>query len=34
MLDAADLNLLRPHLATVEMVRGPVLGDLIDVLRR
>ncbi|MBR0949651.1 Crp/Fnr family transcriptional regulator [Bradyrhizobium canariense] len=27
MLDAADLNLLRPHLATVEMVRESVLGE-------
>lgn len=27
MLDAADLDLLRPHLATVEMVREAVLGE-------
>ncbi|MCK1389627.1 Crp/Fnr family transcriptional regulator [Bradyrhizobium sp. 1] len=27
MLDAADLDLLRPHLATVEMVRESVLGE-------
>lgn len=27
MLDAADLDLLRPHLATVEMVRETVLGE-------
>ena len=27
MLDAADLNLLRPHLATVELVRESVLGE-------
>lgn len=27
MLDAADLNLLRPHLARVEMVRESVLGE-------
>lgn len=27
MLDAADLDLLRPHLATAEMVRETVLGE-------
>ncbi|WP_339036184.1 hypothetical protein WHZ78_01350 [Bradyrhizobium symbiodeficiens] len=27
MLDAADLDLLRPHLATVEMVRKSVLSE-------
>jgi len=27
MLDTADLDLLRPHLATVEMVRETVLGE-------
>ncbi|WP_244642725.1 hypothetical protein [Bradyrhizobium symbiodeficiens] len=27
MLDAADLDLLRPHLATVEMVRSSVLSE-------
>ncbi|MFB6459567.1 Crp/Fnr family transcriptional regulator [Bradyrhizobium tunisiense] len=27
MLDAADLDLLRPHLTTVEMVRETVLGE-------
>src|SRR5207302_125024 len=27
MLDAADFDLLRPHLATVEMVRESVLGE-------
>jgi CRP-like cAMP-binding protein len=27
MLDAADLNLLRPHLMTIEMVRESVLGE-------
>ena len=27
MLDAADFDLLRPHLATVEMVRETVLGE-------
>lgn len=27
MLDAADFDLLRPHLATVEMVREAVLGE-------
>jgi CRP-like cAMP-binding protein len=27
MLDATDFNLLRPHLATVEMVRATVLGE-------
>jgi CRP-like cAMP-binding protein len=27
MLEAAEFDLLRPHLATVEMVRGSVLGE-------
>ncbi|MCK1388181.1 Crp/Fnr family transcriptional regulator [Bradyrhizobium sp. 21] len=33
MLDAADLNMLRPHLATVEMVRESVLGEVGAALR-
>jgi CRP-like cAMP-binding protein len=33
MLDAADLDLLRPHLVTVEMVRESVLGEAGTVLR-
>jgi CRP-like cAMP-binding protein len=33
LLDAADLNLLRPHLATVEMVRKSVLGEAGAALR-
>jgi CRP-like cAMP-binding protein len=33
MLDAADLDLLRPHLATVEMVRESVLGEAGTALR-
>jgi CRP-like cAMP-binding protein len=33
MLDAADLDLLRPHLATVEMVRESVLGEAGAALR-
>ncbi|MBR0988247.1 Crp/Fnr family transcriptional regulator [Bradyrhizobium liaoningense] len=33
MLDAADLDLLRPHLTTVEMVRKSVLGEAGAALR-
>lgn len=33
MLDAADFELLRPHLATVEMVRQSVLGEAGSALR-
>ncbi|TWB07486.1 Crp/Fnr family transcriptional regulator [Bradyrhizobium stylosanthis] len=33
MLDAADFDLLRPHLATVEMVRQSVLGEAGSALR-
>ncbi|OPY96976.1 Crp/Fnr family transcriptional regulator [Bradyrhizobium sacchari] len=33
MLDAADFDLLRPHLATVEMVRESVLGEAGAALR-
>jgi CRP-like cAMP-binding protein len=33
MLDIADLDLLRPHLATVELVRDAVLGEVGTALR-